>query len=636
MKTVWKKWLYPDSIIKKCFYGVAGAALIMLLLIQIFLKGFMFQLVKPELLNNFSVLTSAVSTKVSYVLHQNSQYLWNYWKDETLMDQAVSWAELEAAGEGEQEQAQNDYRSVLQKLKKEERGEGEPGAITTSREVFLAVDGEYLLADEAVEPSARRVMASEWFAGLPGMYQKLLENLELGDVVRCYSPVFPEDQDTEEFIAFALPGEIEGHQICLVMVEPFVDYRNIFADFAAANLTDYCLVGYDDVILYQNRPDSPIREILEGGTEVIPDGMQYETVVLERADDSFVLSARASYRMDQIRVVAGLKQADFLRQYQPFIQAVSVLFILFVLFLGALLLVILGKSLGQLRELAGQMKEVQDGRYEITERSCGNDEVGRLASAFYLMAREIRKNIAQIKEQEKREKRIEYSLLLSQIDPHFIYNTLNTVTFLAQMKETDDIIVLNKALIGMLQDRLRITRLQIFDTLEEEKKQIDSYMTIQSYLCRNPIDYQFDIPEECMQLRYPKNVLQPFVENAIIHGILLNKDEHGKLIPGIIRIRIRQENGEILTEVEDNGKGMEEEQIGRYFRETSGMTDMSADLEKKDYRQIGIYNIRMRLGYLYGDKEYMTAERSALGGLKICMRFPAGCPEEAEEAETET
>ena len=121
-------------------------------------------------------------------------------------------------------------------------------------------------------------------------------------------------------------------------------------------------------------------------------------------------------------------------------------------------------------------------------------------------------------------------------------------------KEPDDIIVLNKALIRMLQDRLRITRLQIFDTLEEEEKQINAYMTIQSYLCRNPIDYQFDIPEECMQLRYPKNVLQPFVENAIIHGILLNKDEHGKLIPGIIRIRIRQENGEILTEVEDNGK----------------------------------------------------------------------------------
>ena len=82
--------------------------------------------------------------------------------------------------------------------------------------------------------------------------------------------------------------------------------------------------------------------------------------------------------------------------------------------------------------------------------------------------------------------------------------------------------IINKALIGMLKDRLKMTKLQIYDTLEREKQQLDAYMTIQKYLCSNEISMEFLIEPQYAKVKYPKNVLQPFVENAILHGIVLH------------------------------------------------------------------------------------------------------------------
>lgn len=617
-----KRKLYPDSLIKKCIYGILGMAVLMLFLITTLVNNLMFQLLKPTLRNNYAALTSAVSTKVSYILHANSQYVLKFWKDEELMKDVLA-----AAGQTGEADSR---KEVLDRISGERIGETEAGAIISHRNLFLVVDQADCLAGREMEPYAGRVLESEWFERLPDILEKLSEAYEGGGLERCYSPVFPENGETEEFIAFAVLKYWDGHRIYLIMVEPFADFRNIFSDFMRAGVYDYCLLGYKDQVLFQSREESFMEKAPDLPETVFSSDGQYSARITEQGAYT-VFSSRASYRMDQIRVAVGMNMQDFLEPYQPFIRAVMLLFFIFVVFFASLIVWILRRSLGRLKKLSFQMERVRAGEYQVEKKIESRDEVGRAAVAFYDMLEKIRHNMEQIQEQELKEKRIEYSLLLSQIDPHFIYNTLNTITYLAELKETDDIIVLNKALIGMLRDRLRMAKQQIFDALREEKAQIDSYMIIQGYLCRNKLQYQFHIPEDCLEFPYPKHVLQPFVENAILHGILLHKDEKGRPVPGRIQISVYREEGRIITEIEDNGIGMGEEQIAHYFEDEVRMAESRPETERDGGDHIGIYNIRLRLGYLYGERFCLKAERSKEGGLKIQMAFPTEALKERVE-----
>ena len=171
----------------------------------------------------------------------------------------------------------------------------------------------------------------------------------------------------------------------------------------------------------------------------------------------------------------------------------------------------------------------------------------------------------------------------------------------------------------MLRNRLKMTRLQIFDTVENEKQQLLSYITIQQYLCSNTLSFAFEAPQECLEMRYPKNILQPLVENAILHGILLHRDEQKRLVPGRIRVTIYTENEVLCTRVEDNGVGMEQQDIEKYF---SDMPDIGPeDMEDKS-EHIGVYNIRMRLKYLYEEQFAMQVRQAEEGGLVVSFRFP--------------
>ena len=181
--------------------------------------------------------------------------------------------------------------------------------------------------------------------------------------------------------------------------------------------------------------------------------------------------------------------------------------------------------------------------------------------------------------------------------------------------------VINKALIGMLRDRLQISGLQIFDNIKEEAKQLESYITIQRYLCSGEIDYEFCSMPECENVLYPKNVLQPLVENSILHGLLLHRNEDGKLVPGKIRILIRKQDKQVITEVLDNGVGMNRKQIEEFFE--CNLEERFSDIYEKGKRaHIGISNIRMRMKYLYGDAFQMQVFLPDEGGLKIVFTIP--------------
>lgn len=592
------------TLIKKCFLAICGVTLVLLLVVNFAMPNLLYHFLKPRMKQNVSVLTESVSTRASYLLHQNCQYLLRFFRDPDFEKEALFLAEeAEDPDSAAFEKAQE---NLILKLEEEKLGAQEPGSIKSTRNVVFMADWDKntITCREEMGQYRDLLFRSEWYENL----EKELEGIEKaypGSLLRCYSPVFEETGNTEEFISFVLCKEIKGHTLFLFLIEPFSDFQALFSGFRDADITDYALVGNQEEVLFQNQKNSVIKGLSPEERKKLFDKNQ-NTAQLIETDKEMLIGVRISYQIEQLKIAASLSKEAFLRPYQIWINCCFLIIVVFAVILVFLIALILHHGFRDLKILTGQMKKIRDYRQPISVKIQSRDEVGILADTFYEMMEEI-------KNQEEGKKQIEYSLMVSQIDPHFIYNTLHTITYLAELNQTEDIMILNRALIGMLKDRLKISKLQAFDTLKKERQQLEDYITIQSYLCSNCLTMEFETKEDCETLLYPKNVFQPFVENSILHGILLHRDEKGCFIPGKIRIRIWRENGNVVTEIWDNGVGMSQEQIRMYFYDTP-RNDSQGE-------HIGIHNIRIRMAYLFGENFSIWAKTPESGGLLIRFSF---------------
>ena len=130
------------------------------------------------------------------------------------------------------------------------------------------------------------------------------------------------------------------------------------------------------------------------------------------------------------------------------------------------------------------------------------------------------------------------SLLVSQIDPHFIYNTINSINYLARKKRCEDIVKVNSALIAILKDRLRVNDIQITDSVANEMKIVNQYIVIEKFMYDGNLEVEWDIAPELMEEQIPKNMIQPLVENSLFHGLI---DEESGEFCGKIIITVFQE-----------------------------------------------------------------------------------------------
>ena len=237
----------------------------------------------------------------------------------------------------------------------------------------------------------------------------------------------------------------------------------------------------------------------------------------------------------------------------------------------------------------------------------------RNGESFNLMAEKLQENIDKMLEQEKREQKMRYSLLISQVDPHFIYNTMNTITYLAQKGRNEDVIAVNRAMIEILKDRLRIDLEDVYDTVDQEIKVTEQFLIIQKYRYADTFKTEIQVEEQARNCYIAKNVIQPLVENALFHGILCNRDEDGEILGGCIRIRVKRENDYIWISVKDNGVGMTEEKL--------------EELEKQSLspirgKHIGIRNIKGRIHYIYGDSCSFSIRSKEGEGTEVFIELP--------------
>ncbi|MBK9050581.1 MAG: sensor histidine kinase [Chloroflexi bacterium] len=239
------------------------------------------------------------------------------------------------------------------------------------------------------------------------------------------------------------------------------------------------------------------------------------------------------------------------------------------------------------------------------------DEITELGMSFNIMIGKIKELLdAKIKEQENL-KKAELRALQAQINPHFLYNTLDTIIWMAESKKTDRIVEMVTALSNFF--RISLSKGMDWITIGEEVERINSYLTIQKMRYHDILDFKIEVDESISENTILKLMLQPLVENALYHGI------KNKRQGGTITIRIRRKGGdEVLIEVEDDGIGFTPEKLVQLQAE---LEDDAGDMKLES--GFGIGNVNKRIRLYYGKPYGVSVQSEYSTGTLVTLVIPA-------------
>ena len=245
-----------------------------------------------------------------------------------------------------------------------------------------------------------------------------------------------------------------------------------------------------------------------------------------------------------------------------------------------------------LRRIMHRMECISKGNFHVEPELEGNDEIGELGKGINQLATNINQLLLKVKNDENTKKELEFKVLQSQINPHFVYNALNSIKVMAMIQKADGIYETATALGALLKETSKGAMSHI--TIEEEINLLDQYITIQKIRKKGLIQVSYSIDSELLSCKIPKFTLQPIIENSIVHGF------EGKKGLGILDISAVLVEDDILIEIRDNGVGIPQDRI-----ETILQKDKS---QGERYSSIGLMNINERIKLTYGEKYGLSFE----------------------------
>lgn len=279
----------------------------------------------------------------------------------------------------------------------------------------------------------------------------------------------------------------------------------------------------------------------------------------------------------------------------------SVLVLLAALLTSRLLSRLLGRPL---RDLASAMGKFEtDADHFTYQPVTGTREVRELSDSFGHMVLRIQRLMSTVRQEEVNLRKTELKALQAQINPHFLYNTLDSIAWMCEQGRNGDAVKMIHALARLF--RISISKGHELIPISREIEHAQNYLEIQQYRYKNQFTYTFDVDPECLDYYCNKITLQPIIENAIIHGLDLLVEE------GRINVRVQQEGDGILFCVEDNGVGMSPEQAAAILNEDS-----------HDRTGIGIKNVNDRLKIYFGGQYGLRVVSELDVGTRVEIRMP--------------
>lgn len=255
------------------------------------------------------------------------------------------------------------------------------------------------------------------------------------------------------------------------------------------------------------------------------------------------------------------------------------------------------------KKLAHAMKDFEDNAADfVFEPIEGSVEVNNLSDSFEHLVKRIQRLMEEVKNEETTLRKTELKALQAQINPHFLYNTLDSISWMCEEGKNEEAVAMVNALAKLF--RISISRGHEIIPIEKEVQHAECYLQIQKYRYTNHFDYEFEVEESCKEYLCNKITLQPLIENALYHGLNMIDEGH-------IAIRIFEDGEDVIMEVEDNGSGMTEEQVEELFVN-----------DGTDHHGIGVKNVNDRIKIYFGDK-YGIKVRSELDeGTCVTIRIP--------------
>ncbi|MFD0692947.1 sensor histidine kinase [Paenibacillus sp. GCM10027628] len=255
-----------------------------------------------------------------------------------------------------------------------------------------------------------------------------------------------------------------------------------------------------------------------------------------------------------------------------------------------------------IKVLQRSMKQVEKGDFDIRSDIRSENEIGQLGRTFNIMVGRIKDLMSQLIQNEEFKRKSEMKLLEAQINPHFLYNTLDSIIWMAERKKHEEVVLMTSSLAKLF--RAIIHKNEETVPVRVELEHITNYLLIQKLRYKDKLDFEINVDPSILECFIPKIILQPIVENAIYHGI------KNKLDPGFIQITGKAHGDTIVFVVADNGVGMEPEKLDHILKSKDG-----------SMKGIGLSNVNERiklLGNAFGIS--FTSERWV--GTEVTIALP--------------
>lgn len=383
-----------------------------------------------------------------------------------------------------------------------------------------------------------------------------------------------------------------------------IDMESLFSDFAKGtrlNSSDAKLIILqDNKAIYTDKSDFPIDRLTAmsgtNGYEMIKyGGKSYFVTYIASTYTDWTYYTLIPFD-DIFERIVNVKQ--------------TIIFIFAILFVLIMLISIrFANGITQpIERLNAKMKKVQLGNFdyaeEPNERSLAMDEAGQMHRNFRIMVERINELIQENYIKQLTIRDTEFKALQAQINPHFLYNTLESINWSAKMSNQTHISQMVEALGSLLRTSISLKEPEI--PVGKELEIVCHYVTIQKYRFEERLDFEVAVPEKLLHCTIPKLSLQPIVENAVNYGLEQMIDTCK------VRISACSENDKLYISVQDNGPGMEEEHV-------AGL--LSGEVKSKG-SGLGLKNIEDRIKLLYGEAYGMQVESKLHGGTKVTLVLP--------------
>lgn len=390
--------------------------------------------------------------------------------------------------------------------------------------------------------------------------------------------------------------------------------RNFLSSYAFGKTGNFYVTDASGVPIFQ--PPNAVHQLpsSKSGVQYAADKDHFVTEAAESGTPLFINFTTSHETGWKIIGVAPLDEifedAYDIRRLILFSVGLSILFIV-------ILYSFMTKRLtGPIQVLMRKMRQASAGNLDAKIYPSGSDEIADLGKGFNTMIERIKELMERSIREQRSIQMAELRMLQAQINPHFLYNTLDSIIWMAEAGKNEQVIHVIQALSRFF--RISLSKGRDLITIKEELEHVHNYLVIQQVRYRDILDYSIEVPEELHPYLILKMTLQPIVENALYHGI---KNKRGK---GKIQITGYIQNGALLIEVRDNGAGMSPETLDALTKryQTAAEQELGEDASGLQQSGYGLYNVEQRIRLYYGSEYGITIASTEGVGTVVTIRIP--------------